>query len=190
MTKVLSIVTPTEHYRQEFLTRILGCLRLQIVGHEDEVEHIILTDGGEMCLGKKMNLLYSIVSGKYVVVVNDDDLLPDNYISILLEAVKSDADVILGKIKQSWVKGLELPSIIGKDTVYIHTYENVMPAKTELVRAHGVWDERPENNYKQDTNLSIKVFDAAKSVHKIDDIIYYHLRQETKTDSHLRSKGK
>jgi GT2 family glycosyltransferase len=162
--------------RKAYLDRMLGCLAPQMRG---EVEHIILSDYGDMTLGKKMNHLYQMVSGKYVTVVNDDDLVPANYIDIILKAAESDKDILLGKILSGWVNSrTTLEAFLKSDANQTyHRYENVIPAKTELVVPIAVWDESREMTYKQDSNLSASVGEAAKSVHDTETILYYHMRQ-------------
>ena len=177
MSKILSIITPTSRERAVFLDRMLCCLAPQMRG---EVEHIVLSDNGYMSLGKKMNHLYQMVSGKYVTVVNDDDLVPENYIDIILDAAKTDKDILLGKIMSGWVNGinttLEQFKVLESTQIY-HRYENVIPAKTELVVPLAVWNESKEMTYRQDSNLSTLIGEAAKSVYDTDAILYYHMRQ-------------
>jgi len=176
--KTLSIITPTSRERAAYLDRMLACLAPQMRG---EVEHIILSDYGDMTLGKKMNHLYQMVSGKYVAVVNDDDLVPENYVDIILAAAETDKDILLGKILSGWVAGVEttLDEFKASDANQIYNrYENVIPAKSELVVPLAVWEEARELTYKQDSKLSASVGEAAKSMHDTETILYYHMRQE------------
>jgi hypothetical protein len=176
MSKVLTIVTPTMHGRKVWLDRMLEVLQPQLEANLETVEHFILLDGGEMSLGKKMNLLYGMAQGKYIAVVNDDDVLPDYYISTILKAAESDADILLGKISQYWTSGMRLPEDYPDNGEVINRYENVIPVKTSLMQEYGIWNEEAGNNYNQDSHNSIRVRDAAKSVHDMDVIIYYHFR--------------
>ena len=156
---------PTLTIRRHFYNRMTDLLFPQL---NEEVEFIALVDNGAMTLGKKMNLMYGAVVGKYVVCVNDDDKIPGDYINRILEAATSDADILLGKIKQMWNDG--------KDGQIIERYENVIPAKLSLVREYTRWDEGEKT--AQDSDLARLVESNAKSTHKIDDeILYYQLRR-------------
>lgn len=60
----------------------------------DTVEVIICTDEKQMTVGAKRNLLVSLSSGEYLTELDDDDRIESSYKRELLEATKSDADVI------------------------------------------------------------------------------------------------
>lgn len=170
--KTLSIVTPTTHSRKPYLDEVMRVLTPQLTS---EVEHIILVDGGELTLGRKMNTLYSLVSGKYVTVLNDDDMIPGNYVELILGGAKLDKDIILGKIKTGWVaKG---GSTLDYNGDIIHNYENVLPAKTELVRKYCVWDEGFDNQYMQDSSMARRLEASTASIYRMNEILYYHMRR-------------
>jgi Glycosyl transferase family 2. len=166
---------------------MLDCLAPQMALYGGEVEHIILSDGGEMTIGQKMNRLYAMATGKYVAALNDDDLVPSNYLDLILDAAKSDADVLFFPFWSGYVNGMQGPENYMHRTT-INRMENVIPAKTELVRKYTIWDESRAMSYKQDSTMAELVMKNAESIHQSDQIIYYHLRQSSDTLNHIRSR--
>ena len=61
---------------------------------QDRVEVLMLTDNKKMMLGAKRNIMVDMAQGRYVVFVDDDDRIEPDYLSSLLEATDSGADVI------------------------------------------------------------------------------------------------
>ncbi len=90
-SKVLSILICSLTSRSELLGRLLCTLNFQMV---DEVEIIINSDGGGKTTGQKRNELINSAQSKYIVFIDDDDLVSDNYVSLILDAVKNDCDVV------------------------------------------------------------------------------------------------
>ena len=165
--KTFSILMPSMHSRKVFYDRMCERLFPQLTS---EVEIISSIDSGEVPLAKKINQLYKEATGKYVALVNDDDLLPYDYISTILTAARSDADILLGEIHQWWNdQNFE-------DAKIITRYENVIPALTELVQRYCIYDENLEVE-RQDSIVSAKLSRNADEVHLIKKPIYYHLRR-------------
>lgn len=88
---ILSILIPTLHIRQVLLNDLLNNLKGQIVD-ESQVEILTCVDDGEVSTGQKRNMLLEQSKGKYVVFVDDDDTIPEYYVSEILRAAKSDCD--------------------------------------------------------------------------------------------------
>ena len=136
-----------------------------------DVEVIAMIDNGTVNLSKKINMLHLMASGKYLALLNDDDVIPRDYVSYILEAAKSDADILLGEIHQWWNTWKY------EDVKVVCSYENVIPAKSELVRKYCVYDEG-EGAGSQDSRVSAKLAQNTTSVHNMNKPIYYHLRRD------------
>lgn len=59
------------------------------------VEIITLLDNQIMKVGKKRNELLSLANGEYVCFVDDDDLISNDYVDSILEAIESGEDVVV-----------------------------------------------------------------------------------------------
>jgi glycosyltransferase involved in cell wall biosynthesis len=91
MNNTLSILICSLSDRQEYLNELLECLKPQLV---EGVQVLINSDGGKKSVGHKRNELIKAASGKYIVFIDDDDLVSDDYVSLILEAVEDDCDVV------------------------------------------------------------------------------------------------
>ena len=93
----LSILIPSLADRKSSLEQLHACLNPQ---KNDEVEFIVVSDRGQMSIGQKRNMLLSQSRGQYVAFVDDDDMVPTDYVSRILKALESNPDCtsLTGKI--------------------------------------------------------------------------------------------
>lgn len=96
----LSILIPSvAERRNTFLPKSLDMLygQLESLSAEDQkqVEIIYLIDNKTMMLGDKRNLMVDMAKGDYIAFVDCDDRISSDYISSLLDAIKSGADAIV-----------------------------------------------------------------------------------------------
>jgi glycosyltransferase involved in cell wall biosynthesis len=88
----LSILTPTIPNRESQLKALSEKLAKQI--GDLPVEHLILSDNRKRSIGEKRQSLVDIANGEYIAFCDDDDDVSDNYVSELLKAIETKADVI------------------------------------------------------------------------------------------------
>ncbi len=62
--------------------------------YQDRLEIIILSDNKQMMLGHKRNVMVDMAQGRYVQFVDDDDRIADDMFKTVLDAIRTDADVI------------------------------------------------------------------------------------------------
>lgn len=91
---VLSVPSRT----RTFLPYIVDKLDAQTQGRP--VELLLLLDNKTRTIGRKRNDLIRLAQGQYIVFVDDDDDVTDDFVDEILEAAKSGADVIVFDI---WV---------------------------------------------------------------------------------------
>ena len=87
----LSILICSLNKRKEMLNRLLDCLNKQ---KTDEVEIRVLSDDGIISTGQKRNDLLDMAKGDYIVFIDDDDLVSDDYIELILKAIENKPDVV------------------------------------------------------------------------------------------------
>jgi glycosyltransferase involved in cell wall biosynthesis len=92
MKPLLSILTPTIPERSNQVTALQEKLAAQDTGNQ--VEHLTLCDNKRRSIGAKRQALADIARGEYIAFVDDDDDISDDYVSSLLTAIKTGADVI------------------------------------------------------------------------------------------------
>jgi hypothetical protein len=92
---LLSILVPTLAARQRLFERIFGELETQIdkSGLRGEVEILTLADQGEMPIGEKRNLLVARSRGEFIAFVDDDDMVSEDYLRSIVEALRRRPDV-------------------------------------------------------------------------------------------------
>jgi len=96
MKPLLSILTPTIPERAEIAAELSDGISYQIATAkaEGQVEHLVLCDNRTRTIGAKRQALVDIARGQYIAFVDDDDDVSDDYISSILAAIETGADVI------------------------------------------------------------------------------------------------
>ena len=117
---ILSLLICSVNSRKEFLDRLLEVLNKQIQGQEI----LVNLDNGEKSIGQKRNELLQQAKGKYIAFIDDDDLVSEDYISLILDAVKEGCDVV----------GMHL----------IYTYDGHDPQKTYHSLKYTHWYDVPD----------------------------------------------
>lgn len=88
----LSILIPTTPNRRALLDKLKEELYRQI--DNKEVEIIELEDNFEMSIGEKRNKLVEMATGEYVVFIDSDDWVSEDYIDEMLKGISYNPDVI------------------------------------------------------------------------------------------------
>lgn len=88
---LLSILICSIPERSEMLAGLLTVLSNQM---QSGVEVLVNIDNKDITMGAKENRLLEAAKGKYVVFVDDDDMVKENYIEKILEGIKHDVDIV------------------------------------------------------------------------------------------------
>jgi glycosyltransferase involved in cell wall biosynthesis len=91
VTPRLSILICSLACRAEMLARLMARLSPQLT---TDVEVIREIDNGEMTIGDKRNKLLDRATGDYVSMIDDDDLVADDYIPRILSALENNPDCV------------------------------------------------------------------------------------------------
>lgn len=75
----LSVLIPTVSPRESLLSRLLW----SVTSQQGEFE-IVIHGGDEIPMGDKLNRMFQVARGEYVVCVDDDDMLADSYMEQVL----------------------------------------------------------------------------------------------------------
>lgn len=87
----LSLLILSLTSRSEYLKRLLSILDPQ---KTNDVEILIETDEGNLSIGEKRNRLLQKSKGEYIAFIDDDDLVAQDYVSKILEAIKTKPDCV------------------------------------------------------------------------------------------------
>lgn len=90
MVTKLSILVATVSSRKSLLTRLLWTLEPQLNSHAEVIIHTSDT----LPMGDKFNELYARANGNLAVQVDDDDLVPADYVDTVLTCAVKGADYV------------------------------------------------------------------------------------------------
>lgn len=185
-SKKLSILIPTTSNRSHYLSRLLKILEPQTT---DDVEILILNDNHEYSIGDKRNHLVVSSSGEYIVFVDDDDIVSDNYIPLILDGIKSNPDVVgihLLHYEDGVHKGLTYHSLKydkwwdepGENGLrnYYRNPNHLNPVRRE----YALRVEFPSVNMGEDRDYSKRILPYLKTESYIKEPIYTYLFRTTK----------
>jgi hypothetical protein len=99
---LLSILIPSVPPRKKYLNKLLFEIQNQIVNNNlhDKVEVIVYVDDFEKSVGEKRNIMIEKSNGKYIVIIDDDDWISDNYCLEVSKACEEyDVDQIITNLR-------------------------------------------------------------------------------------------
>jgi glycosyltransferase involved in cell wall biosynthesis len=99
---ILSILIPSTYDRQEMTEKLYQFIDLQSTL---QVEILVEYDNKEISIGAKRQKMLERAKGKYVVFIDSDDWLPDDYVESVLKALESNPDCVGHKIECSGTPG-------------------------------------------------------------------------------------
>lgn len=148
------------------------------------VEIIAFTDNKRRSVGEKRNDLINIANGKYVVFIDDDDLVEQDYVVQLLEAIKQDTDVIcfgakryVNNIFDRDVKyGVQYRKDFDTPDCYYRIPNHLMCFRRDLAISVSF---KPIS-FGEDAQWAKDIFYKIKTSHTIDKCLYhYYFSPET-----------
>lgn len=192
----LSILICSTHTRSDtflpvMMKRIFGLYEILPLEHQEEVEIIVLVDNKKIMLGAKRNEMVDLAQGEYIVFVDDDDRISDNYISSLLTATRKGKDVITFQAEVSvnneapkicfynkdWECDFNEPDYYYRIPNHICCVKRVLAIKTMF----------PLIAYGEDAGYSKELKKRLKTQTVIDEVLYFYdfNSETTETQQHL-----
>jgi len=87
----LSILVPTVPSRIElFYVKIMKELLRQIEPYKNKIELISLFDNKKRSIGKKRQEMINLAQGEYIVFIDDDDRISDDYVSQIMSSLSEN----------------------------------------------------------------------------------------------------
>jgi glycosyltransferase involved in cell wall biosynthesis len=173
---VCSLLERTE----TFLPKMVGQLKSQIDPFKNDVDLIIDIDNRNKSLGKKRDEIVNRAKGKYIVFVDDDDILSDDYISQLITAIKqNDVDVISFIVDVSINGGAYTPCYYSikydkdynKSNSYHRLPNHICAVKTGIAKEVGYSDF----TFGEDADFAKRAKPLLKTEFMIDKVLYYYI---------------
>lgn len=134
--------------RDSLLKGLLISLERQIT---DDVEILVEKDNGEITIGEKRNILLERATGDYVVFVDDDDRVSNDYISKILKALSNSPDccaiegeitrmkrvrqrgrIVRERCTQKFIHSIQYDKWFKRDGIYYRCPNHLNPIRREL----------------------------------------------------------
>jgi glycosyltransferase involved in cell wall biosynthesis len=192
MEPLLTIAIPTIEKRKVLFNELYNELKKQSNPYQDLIEIIYLRDDGKMSIGNKRNELNNLSKGKYVVQWDDDDWIMEGGIDLIMEGIKTDADVISfdqwcdieqwGKLrhfhKYCSIKNAPPNSKIDYENGIIKfTPDQKNAIKTNIAKQIKFYDL----NHAEDSYYMRDILPLLKTEHYINKFIYLYLNRGNET---------
>lgn len=128
-------------------------------------------------VGKKANDLLKEAKGNYVVFIDSDDQISPNYISLILEACKYNADcigisgtILHEGITKQWHISKDYGHWFAKDNVFYRTPNHISPVKRDIALKAMF----PEIPHGEDAEYSRRILPYLQTETKITENIYFY----------------
>jgi len=171
----LSILICSLKKRHKALSKLLDNLQEQCT---EEIEILVDTDQGQITTGAKRNKLLQNAVGNYIAFVDDDDMVSDDYVSKILQAIQEDSDCcsLQGLMTNKrgvfkFIHSLEYKSWFKNGDMYYRYPNHLNPVKRELALKIGF----PNISKGEDRYYSDHLYPLLKTEAKITGTIYYYL---------------
>jgi glycosyltransferase involved in cell wall biosynthesis len=179
----LSILICTIQGREGYLSSLVqelvqqkAKLPIQLM---DQVEILIESDNGAISTGRKRNSLVLKSTGKYIVFVDDDDMVAPTYIADIMEASKQDPDVIVfngimttnGRDERKWYISKEY-GYEAKDGAYYRYPNHIVPVRRSIAIQFPFPDIKIGEDYLYATAMHNSKF--LKTEVKINKELYHY----------------
>lgn len=178
----LSILIATMPIRAAKLANLRQVLDKQLT---PEVE--IITDiSMNYNIGTKRNMLLQMATGRYIVFLDDDDLVAPDYVEKILEACKTGTDcigisgviTINGGPERQWHISMHYQGWYEQLGVYYRTPNHISPVKRELALKAGF----PEIAFGEDYEYSMNLLPLLVTEIKIPGNIYTYRYDSKKSN--------
>lgn len=186
-THKLSILIPALHNRKEKFDKLMVTLQAQ---KKENVEFLVMADAGQMSIGQKRNMLLMQSHGEYVSFVDDDDMVPSDYVQRLLKALVSNPDCtsLTGRIvfsdgySRPFVHSLRHSRWVDdhEKKVYYRPPNHLNAIRRDLAVQVGF----PQINLGEDRYFSTNILPLLKKEAWVDGEIYEYRCRKTFEETH------
>ena len=179
----LSILIRSLYNREAMLNSLLANLYTQIIkgNYYFSVEVLVNRDNKEITSGEKANELLRSAQGKYVVFIDDDDEVSENYIELIINAIEEDADcigttgtyTIDGGRPTRWYLSkdhIDRDDWQGGELVFLRRTNHISPVKRNLALCAMF----PNKSNAEDKEYSERLRPFLKTEAKITQPIYHY----------------
>ena len=180
---LLSILICTIEKRKEmFLSLIKNFAEQSLLLSDDKKNsfEVCVCDAEDISIGEKRNELIALAKGKFVVFVDDDDLVSDDYVSNILTCIEQNPDIdcigIQGKItfdganEKQWFISIDYKVWHEYNGIYYRTPSHISPIRRDIAQMV----KFKEINHGEDSDFSECIFPLLKKEAKINSDMYFY----------------
>jgi hypothetical protein len=199
---LLSVLICSLESRSSVRLRLLESLNRQINNHpaRQQIEILLDIDNGEKIVGQKRNDLLDRALGTFSVFIDDDDMISDDYIAKIVEAIQDhpDADCVRlegeyyeqGKPGHNFITSLEYSRWrTAPDGTRERTPNHISPVRTEHARSVRF----PVQDFGEDSIFSSALLNSGrlKKEAPTSGVLYHYMYdRNTSTSVHTRRKNR
>ena len=171
-----TIMVLTQPTRSMWIERLFRYLAPQLAEYSHDIELLVQMCDYSISVGDNRQQLREAAKGKYSVYIDDDDLVADDYVERVLQAIEQDIDYVgyyleryddgklTGRFRHSLTEG---------------NISHVNPIKTELALTQtmsgGFGEDRRWWNPLRESGI-------VQTEHFIDETMYFYYYRSAKTD--------
>jgi len=181
---LLSILIPTLDSRSVQCEGLCRHLRQQVEQNQaaEAVEILTLRDDGAVAVGSKRNQLMAMARGRFLVFVDDDDRVSDDYIGRIIQAIVNnpetdcitfDAQITFrGRHPRKMVHSIRYRDWQHLDGQYVRPPCHIMPIRRSIAARYAFADI----DYAEDMDWTMRMSreGALASEVNIDSVLYFY----------------
>lgn len=184
MTKLLSVLIPTLESRRHSFETLRQKLQDQIQHHalDAEVEILSFEDHGDLSIGSKRNALLDRASGSFVVFIDDDDDVSDEYLRLITGAIREHPEIdcigirgqitFRGRHPHMLVYSLRYDEYRTEKGIYVRPPQHITPIRRDIALRYRFADTSYSEDY--DWALSMRRQGALRNEYFLDEVLYYY----------------
>ena len=193
----LSILIITLSSRREVIKGLLDVLSHQCA--QKPVQVLWLGDNRSLITGDKRNAIMSLANGRYLTFIDDDDMISDDYVDSILEAIGNDPangpEVITYLVDKQRNGQHEKFQRFNKEYGMNYTvraakrrYQNMLPNHLCVWRKDIVREAFPPNTKSEDLKWAARQEPhyTKEGQHHIDKVLYFYRFDTSKTETQHR----
>ena len=191
MSKILSILIPTLPSRIEKYLSLVNKINHQITSNNlnEYVQVLSILDTKEMTVGEKRNNLVNLSCGKYVIFLDDDDNISDNYVLQIYNGCLSGADVVTFKGEYHENNSYHSDFIISNMVIRDYNQHGLMYRKPNhicaVLRSISIQCPFPHINYEEDSKYSELINAHIKNECHINEKLYFYMFDKKTSETHI-----
>jgi len=178
---ILSILICTIPSRREMFQSLYGKIIGQISGccAENEVE-VLWDENTNITTGRKRNFLVDLAKGTFIVFIDDDDEVSDDYVESIVNAIKENPQVDCigmegyitfdGGSRKEWSISIQHGHWHETPTHYLRTPNHISPVRKDIAARC----KFPEISYGEDMEYSKRVLPYCKREVYLNKCLYHY----------------